>query len=368
VQRQADLFTSEERERARRYHRPLYWATLLRLLLTLAVYTLLAGHTISGPGWAADAASWAAIVTATVAIVCLPLDLWRSHLRERQWQLSTQTLTGWLADRAKSNLIGVVLAASAWTGVVALTHALPQWWPAAAAASAAVAVVGLAVLAPLLLEPLFNRFQPLADEQLVIALRRLADQAGVPIRNVLVADASRRTTKSNAYVSGLGPTRRVVVWDTLLRTASERELTLVVAHELAHRRERHILKGTLLAIAGALVAVLLLWAALGTPKPGDYALAALLLTGLQLAALPFGAALSRRWERTADRYSLQLTGDRDAFTQTHLSLARSNLSDLDPPRLAYLTLFTHPTPPERLAIADAPQRPRGYPPLAPHGR
>jgi STE24 endopeptidase len=215
-------------------------------------------------------------------------------------------------------------------------------------------VLILTLLAPLVLEPLFNHFQPLADEQLAQQLRLLADQAGVPIRNVLVADASRRTVKANAYVSGLGPTRRVVVWDTLLRTASERELKLVVAHELGHRRERHILKGTALEIVAAVVAVLTIRLALGTPQPGDYPIAALLLIGLELVALPFGAAISRRWERTADRYSLRLTGDRYAFIQTHLTLARTNLADLDPPRLAYLTLFTHPTPPERVALANSP--------------
>ena len=204
---------------------------------------------------------------------------------------------------------------------------------------------------------MFNRFQPLPDQALARALRRLADAARVPIRDVLVADASGRTRKSNAYVSGLGPTRRLVVWDTLLGMAGEAQLKLVVAHELGHRRERHILKGTLLAMVGTVTAVLVLRAALGTPQPGDYPLAALLLTGLELAALPLGAAISRRWERTADRYSLQLTGDPDAYVETHLGLARTNLADLDPPRLAYLTLFTHPTAPERLALAQ--QQPVG---------
>src|SRR5207249_437731 len=158
-----------------------------------------------------------------------------------------------------------------------------SWWPVAAAAAAALAVVILTSLAPLLLEPLFNRFQPLEDKQLAQELRELADRAGVPIRDVLVADASRRTVKTNAYVSGLGPTRRVVVWDTLLRTASERELKLVVAHELGHRRERHIVKGTVLAIAAGVAAVLLIRLTLATPQPADYPLAALLVTALQLA-------------------------------------------------------------------------------------
>jgi STE24 endopeptidase len=349
---QRQPFTKDEIDRARRYHRPLYIAGGARLVLVVGVYALLADGSISGLGWAGDAALWAAIVTIATTLVCLPLDIWSGFVRERRWGLSTQSPGGWLTDRAKGTAVGIVLAAGAWTALIALVHALPSWWPLAAAGGAALAVLVLTLLAPLLLEPLFNRFQPLPDAQLAGSLRRLADEAGVPIKGVLVADASRRTVKSNAYVSGLGPTRRLVVWDTLLRTASERELRLVVAHELAHRRERHVLKGTLLGMAGAVAAVLLLWAVLGTPQPGDYPVAALLLTGLELAAMPFGSALSRRWERTADRFSLRLTGDREAFVQAHLGLARTNLADLEPPRVAYLILFTHPTPPERLALAD----------------
>jgi STE24 endopeptidase len=345
-------FTPDERERSRRYHRPLYLATLARVLLVLAVFGVFAGHSIGDLGWAGDAAGWAAIVVTAATLVRFPVDLWFGHLRERRWGLSTQSILGWLADGAKSLAVAVVLTAGAWTAVIGVARLLPDWWPLPAAVGAALAVLVLTLLAPLVLEPLFNRFQPLPDAQLAAALRVLADEAGVPIRDVLVGDASRRTTKSNAYVSGLGPTRRVVVWDTLLNNASEAELMVVVAHELAHRRERHILKATLLAMMGAAAAVVLLWAALGTPQPGDFALAALLITGLELATLPLAAALSRRWERTADRYSLNLTNDPDAYTQTHLALARRNLADLDPPRVAYLTLFTHPTPPERIALAQ----------------
>jgi STE24 endopeptidase len=346
-------FTPEERERARRYHRPLYVALLVRLALVVAVYAALVGWSVGGLGWAGDAAAWAAVVVTAATLVTFPLDLWRGYLRERRWELSTQTFGGWLVDRAKSLAVAVVLAAGAWTAFVGAARAWPHRWPLVASSGAALAVLVLTLLAPLLLEPLFNRFRPLADERLAGELRDLADEAGVPIRDVLVADASRRTVKSNAYVSGLGPTRRVVVWDTMLRSASEPELKLVVAHELAHRRERHVLKGTLLGMAGAVAAVLLLWAALGTPQPGDVALAALVLTGLELVTLPFGAALSRRWERVADAYSLDLTHDPDAYVRAHLGLARANLSDLDPPRAAYVMLFTHPTPPERLAAAQS---------------
>jgi STE24 endopeptidase len=262
-------------------------------------------------------------------------------------------LRGWLADRAKAEAIELVLAAAVWGAAIALVHAFPRWWPLPAAAALALFVLVMSFIAPVVLEPVFNRFRPLEDVRLAADLRALAERAGVPVRDVLVADASRRTTRTNAYVSGLGPTRRVVVWDTLLAEAGEPELKLIIAHELGHRRDRHVLKGTLLAMGGAVAVVLILWAALGTPVPSDFPRAALLVTGVELLTLPVLAAISRRWERAADRCSLELTGDRDAFVRAHVSLARKNLSDLDPPRLAYLMLFTHPTPPERIAHARA---------------
>jgi len=346
-------FSQEERDRAARYHRPLYVAAAARLLVVAVVYSLLTTLRIGGLGWAGDAAAWAAATVLAAGAACLPLDLWRGLLRERRFGLSIQTLGGWLADRAKGEAVGVVLAAAAWVAAVGLTRALPRWWPAPAAAGLALAVLLLSFVAPVVLEPLFNRFRPLDDPGLAARLRALAERAGVPVRDVLVADASRRTTRTNAYVSGLGPTRRVVVWDTLLASASEPELALVVAHELGHRRERHVVKGTLIGMAGAAVAVLALRAVLGTPRPGDFPLAALVLVGLELAGMPLLAWTSRRWERVADRFSLELTGDRDAFVRAHVELARKNLSDLEPPRLAYLMLFTHPTTPERLELARA---------------
>jgi STE24 endopeptidase len=130
---------------------------------------------------------------------------------------------------------------------------------------------------------------------------------------------------------------------------------VVVAHELGHRREGHVTKFTLLAMAGAAGAVLVLWAVLGTRvgDPRTLPEALLLLLALELAALAPGAWLSRRFERAADRCSLELTDQPAAFARAHLELARRNLSDLEPPRLVYVLLFSHPTAPERLAAGRA---------------
>jgi STE24 endopeptidase len=353
-------FSQEDVDRAARYHRPTYLVFGAGLLLVAGTYAVLAWsppgrwlwRAVAGLGWAGSAAAWAALVVLAADLVRLPLAFWRGFLRERRWGFSTQSRADWLLDRAKGLAVAAALTAAAWTAAVGLVRTLPGWWVVPAAAGAALAMLLMSFVAPVVLEPLFNRFRPLEDERLARELRALAAAAGVPVRDVLVADASRRTTKVNAYVSGLGGTRRVVLFDTLLAVAGEPEVKLIVAHELGHRRDRHVVKGTALAMLGALVGVAALWLVLGerVASPRELPVALLVLTALELLALAPGSALSRRWERAADRYSIELTGDLVAYERAHVELAKKNLSDLQPPRLAYLLLFGHPTPPERLAF------------------
>ena len=359
----SDEFSVEERERAGAYHRPLYLALLADVALAAGLLAALAWSSLGD--WlfspldslspVSAAAAYAALVTVLSSLVRTPLALWRGWWREREWGFSTQGIGGWLSDRAKGLAVSVVLGAGAWAAVVALARALPGWWAVPAGAALALAVVLLSFVAPVVLEPLFNRFRPLDDEALVASLRGLSERAGVPVRDVLVADASRRTTKVNAYVSGIGRTRRVVVFDTLLEAADPAAVEVVVAHELGHRRDGHVAKLTVLAMAGAVIAVLVLWGVLGTrvADPRTLPEAPLLLLALELVSLAPGAWLSRRFERAADRWSLELTKKPDAFGRAHLELARRNLSDLEPPRPVYLLLFSHPTPPERLAFGRA---------------
>src|SRR5262249_57840179 len=131
---------------------------------------------------------------AFLAAVAIPAGLWRWH-RERQFGLSDQRLTGWLVDRVKGLAVELVLGTAALGVLVSLAHALPRAWPLVAAPVAAGLVVLLSFVAPVVLEPIFNRFEPLADEELAGDLRALADRAGVPVQNVLVVDASRQTLK-----------------------------------------------------------------------------------------------------------------------------------------------------------------------------
>jgi STE24 endopeptidase len=238
-------------------------------------------------------------------------------------------------------------------GLVALARALPGWWVVPVAAAFALITLLFSFLAPVLVAPLFNSYRPLEQEPLRGELHALAAEAGVPVEAVLVEDTSRRTRKANAYVTGLGRTRRVVVSDTLLTDTTSAEIRTVIAHELGHRRMRHVLLGTLLSVSGAIVSTAVVWALVGTRMADPHRLPLLLLIVLALTfvAAPAVSALSRHWERNADRFALELTRDRAAYEQTFYRLATDNLSDLEPPRLIYMFLFTHPTPPQRLAAA-----------------
>jgi cyclophilin family peptidyl-prolyl cis-trans isomerase/Zn-dependent protease with chaperone function len=262
----------EGRDRVRRYHAPRYRAILADMLLGLAVVAVLpftpAGQDVLGivDGLPAVLGAFllGVLIVGLSALVRLPLTVWLGLLHERRFGFSRESSAAFALDRLKGVTIGAVLTGAALAGLVLSTHVFPSAWPLVAGAGAALLVLLLSFVAPIVLEPVFNRFRPLEDSGLRDAVLRLADRSGVPVREVLVADASRRTTKLNAYVSGLGATRRVVLFDTLVESASEPEVLTVVAHELGHRRFRHVAFGTAIAMLGAAGYVLVLWALLSS--------------------------------------------------------------------------------------------------------
>ena len=314
-------------------------------------------------GWPGQAVLGGLIVVFLAGLVTLPLDA-RREVILRRYGLSTQTWRGWTVDVLKGYGVGAVLGAVTLLGFYAIAHSSPAWWIWAALGAAGLTVL-LSFVFPVLVEPIFNRFTPMAEGPLRTRLLGLAERDAVPVRDVLVADASRRTRSVNAYVSGLGPTRRIVVYDTLVERADPAEVASVVAHELGHAKDRDVATGTILGAlgaAGAVIAVYLLgqWRTplglAGVDRITDPRGIALLLVFATLAGLVAGPpqnALSRRVEARADAHALALTDDPVTFEAMEGRLAAVNLADPDPPRLEHLIFATHPTTVERMAAARA---------------
>jgi STE24 endopeptidase len=323
-----------------------------------------------GGGWGWRVLLGTVALTLLGRLLTLPLA-GRVEAVRRDVGLSTRTWGSWLVDVGKGWLVSTVLTALLLLVIVALARAAPRSWWAWGAAAAAGLVVVVSFAYPIVVEPVFNRFTPLPAGELRDDLLALAERDGVPVDDVLVADASRRTSALNAYVSGFGSTRRIVVYDTLLESAPPAEVALVVAHELAHAKHRDVVTGTLLGALGAAAAVVALalvlsWTPLlrraGVDGPGDARAVALLLALLALGGFfagPLSNLVSRRIEARADVSSLDLTRDVETFVQTQQRLARTNLSDLDPNPVAYALFATHPSTTERLALAREWERLRG---------
>jgi STE24 endopeptidase len=228
-------------------------------------------------------------------------------------------------------------------------------------------VVG-SFLYPVVIEPAFNRFEPLPAGELRTRLLDLAEENGTPVQDVLVSDASRRTTALNAYVSGFGSTRRVVLYDTTLERLPEDGVASIVAHELGHVVHRDVLTGTLIGALGSGAAValsgwLLSWTPLlrrvGAQSPADPAVVPLVLLLLSLSGLlstPVQNLVSRQVETRADLRALELTGDAGAFVDMQRQLSATNLSDPDPPGAWHWFFGSHPTAAQRIAFAQDWQR------------
>ncbi|MGA2927538.1 MAG: M48 family metalloprotease [Solirubrobacteraceae bacterium] len=309
---------------------------------------------------AAGAAVGATLAT-TLTLPSLPLAA-VARRRARKVGLVTQSWRGWGVDLIKATGIQAAFAAAAGGAVIATTRRYPRGWWLPAAAGSVLVGAALSGLAPVLLDPLFNDFTPLPDGQLRTDLLELAQAAGVEVGELYSVDASRRGTAANAYVTGLGPTKRVVLFDTLLDRYSADEVRVVVAHELAHVRNRDVPRGiayaAIVAPAAARAAQRLSWALAsadaedrGTPA----GLPALALSAALVTA-PIGLVanrLSRAIERRADDYSLALSGAPDAFISFERAVALQNVADLDPPRWLTRLLATHPPARERIGAAVA---------------
>ncbi|MEV4162765.1 M48 family metallopeptidase [Nonomuraea dietziae] len=353
-------FTAAEIARSRAFDA----ATSVPSYLSLGLTVLFAGVLVATPWGARMLAGlkgpwWlrvllgVVVLTAVVELLRWPLGVWfEGELRE--FGLSTQNWASWTGDRLKSIGVRTAITAIMVLAVVALARRFARWW-IPAAVGAFMLTVGASFVYPVVFEPVFNDFRSMPAGQLRTDLLELAERADVPVEDVLVADASRRTTALNAYVSGFGATRRIVVYDTLL-AAPEKEVELIIAHELGHAKYDDVLHGTLLGALGAgFGAVLLFCVAPLWKRPLSEPVATAAIMGfLSLATVLSGPGqnlVSRHIEARADLHALDLTRDPRTFVAMQKRLAITNISDLSPDVVEYVLYASHPTAPQRIAMA-----------------
>ncbi len=317
-----------------------------------------------GGGWVAQALVGGLVIVFIGSLLTLPFGAWSQRV-QRQYGLSIQGWGSWFVDVLKGYAITAVLGAIALLGFYGLVKLFPRWWWAYGAVGAAALVMLLSFVLPVLVEPIFNNFTPMPDSPLRTSLIAMADRDGVPVKDVLIADASRRTKAVNAYVSGFGATRRIVIYDTLLTEATPAEVQSVVAHELGHAKDNDVLTGTVIGALGAAAAVIAIyligtWAGLlraaGVTDIGEPKAIALLLALAAVASLFAGPAtnlVSRHIEARADTHALRLTNDPQTFEQMQARLSELNLADPDPNPIEYALFASHPSTVQRMAAGIA---------------
>jgi STE24 endopeptidase len=301
-------------------------------------------------------AATAVALSAAVTALTLPVSA-ISRERRKDVGLVTQDWIGWLGDIATSLAIeAVIVGAGGAVLVLAMERFGRRWWAPAAAVVVAFGAF-MTYASPILIEPLFNTFKPLPQGELRSDVLELADRAGVKVGEVYEMDASRRTTAANAYVAGLGSTKRVVLYDTLLQDFSEDEVRLVVAHELGHVHYNDVLRGLLylaiVAPAGMFAVARLSERLAPGGGPAAVPAVALSLALLVPAVTVISNQLSRQVEARADRFSLELTEAPDALIGFQQRIVETNVSDPAPPEWTHFLLGTHPTAMQRIGQALA---------------
>jgi STE24 endopeptidase len=348
----ADVFPAEHLERSARYEDFLRtnWAvaTMIQIAVLLPFVRFAPRLPLRGirGGVAIGAAALVAVWLAGVPFVLA------AHRERRRYGVSDAAYSTILVDPWLERIGGLVAAAAAIALFMLLARRFgDRWWIAGGPAFVLVGSVFL-LAQPFLLAP---RLEPLRDQALVADIQALAREQGVGEVEVEVKDASRRTRALNAEFYGVGPTKRIVIWDTALERLTRREVRALASHELGHVQAHHVWKSVgwlvLFAIPAAYIVAVVTRRRGGLAEPAAVPLAVLAITVLQVALLPATNAISRRYEREADWLSLRATGDPEASESLTVKLAEAALADPDPPRWARLVLETHPTPLERIELA-----------------
>jgi STE24 endopeptidase len=295
-------------------------------------------------------------------LIDIPFSLYRNFKIENRYGFNTMTMRLWFIDLIKSITISTVLGSVVVLSALSIIQTSPAWWWLWVWTFLLVFSIFLMYISPFLIEPLFFKFEPLKAEGLEEKVRVLVERAGLKAGRVLQVDASRRSRHSNAYFTGIGRVKRIVLFDTLIEQMTHEEILAVLAHEVGHWKKRHVLKRIVLTEAMAFFGLflafhLLTWDGLpgmiGLANASFFARVVILgfLSSLVMFPLtPVFSALSRRDEREADQYASDLTGRPDAMASALVKLSRDNLANLHPHPLYAKFHYSHPPVVERIRM------------------
>ncbi len=293
-------------------------------------------------------------------LIDIPFSLYRNFKIENRYGFNTMTMRLWFIDLIKSITISTVIGSVVVLSALAIIQASPSWWWLWVWMFLLVFGIFVMYISPYVIEPLFFKFEPVKAEGLEEKVRVLMERAGLKVGRVFQVDASRRSRHSNAYFTGIGRVKRIVLFDTLLDQMTHEEILAVLAHEVGHWKMRHVLKRIVLteamAFCGLFLAFhLLSWDGLpgmiGLANASFFARVVILgfLSSLAMFPLtPLFSSLSRRDEREADQYASDLTGRPDAMASALVKLSRENLANLHPHPLYAKFHYSHPPVVERI--------------------
>jgi len=365
------LLDKEKQLQAKRYEKEKRLLGLASMVLSLVI---LLGFYFSGlSAWLANLQIGNSIIWTFLLYVLsfqmvsvffgFPLSFYSSYVHEHRWNFSNHTVKSWLWEQIKGFLVGFILMLILLGLLFWIMALYPQnWWFIAGLAFAFVSVV-LATIFPVVILPIFNKYTPVENKELTDTLERILYEGGLKSSGFFKEDMSRQTKKENAFLAGLGKTRRVVLGDNLMENMSVPEIESIIAHEVGHYKNRHIWKNLVIGTLEGMVAFFILNLAMRSIFSQFLSSTSWNLTLFPVFVIiaggisvflfsPFSNAISRYFEKNADRYALGSIHDKKAFMTAMAGLADRNLSNAYPEWWVKLLYYSHPPVGERLAMAE----------------
>ncbi|MDQ7786107.1 MAG: M48 family metallopeptidase [Thermodesulfovibrionales bacterium] len=303
---------------------------------------------------------FALVLSYANTVFSIPFSLYRTFRIENKYGFNTMTPKLWIVDLAKSLILSTILMSLIIIVGLWLIEASPNFWWIWVWGFFLIFSLFMMYIAPYVIEPLFNKFTPVEEPGLEEKIKDLMGRVDIRVSRVFKMDASRRSTHTNAYFSGIGRVKRIILYDTLLRSMDHTEILAVLAHEAGHWKKKHILKMIVATEIFSFLGVYISFRALQSDflaqlfmiEHGTF-YAKVLVLGLlggilSFPFIPLSSYISRRFEREADQFACELSSNREAMISTLIKLSKDNLSNLHPHPLYAAFYYSHPPVVERI--------------------